>query len=84
MLRRANSKEKSRNCKEIRQIKDVEADQTADLGLPRKRVKKNSNLETDSEILEYSKINLIPEKKLTIQDMKKDPIELLVQLEKEF
>lgn len=84
MLRRPHSKEKSRNCKEIGQIKDVSADQTTELGLPRKRVKKNFNHETDSEILEYSKIKLIPEKKLTIQDMKKDPIELLVQLEKEF
>lgn len=84
MLRRPNSREKSRNCKEIRQIKDVQADQSTELGLPRKRVKKNFNRETDSEILEYSKIKLIPEKKLTIQDMKKDPIEMLVELEKEF
>lgn len=48
------------------------------LGIPRKYIKKSQSEETNLEPMEYSKIPLIPEIKLSVEQMKKDPIELLV------
>jgi hypothetical protein len=51
------------------------------LGKPRKIVKKcHPTKLKNEEVTEYSKIPSIPEVRLTVDEMKSDPIELLVAL----
>jgi hypothetical protein len=55
------------------------------LGNPRKVMKKSTaNKNINEGVFDYSRIPEVPEILLTVADMKKDPIELLVELQRKY
>lgn len=79
-------KTRKRNQKKSGEVEDnpilIESDpEIEDIVRAKKKVKKCSNL---SEVLQYSKIPLVPEVHLTKEDLEGDPIQLLMKMEKKY